>query len=93
MGHTAVEIAHSFDLGGLGRPSELLRDVASATALSLDHASLAHFHHASETISHKAMIVGAGSMKRLNLSKTSELGCAVAASHNQLRGFFVTVRL
>lgn len=80
MSHATVEITHSFDLGGLGRLSKLLRDVASATALPLDHASLTHLHHVSKMISHEAMIVGTGSMKRLDLSEISEFGRAVAAS-------------
>jgi hypothetical protein len=66
LGHAAVEIAHSFDLGGFRRPSELLRDIATAAALSFDHTTLAHLHHSGEMISHKAMIGGAGRMKRLD---------------------------
>lgn len=74
-----VEIAHSFDLGSFRRSSEFLRDVVTTSALAFDHASLAHLHHASKAVPHKAMIVGVGSVERLDLSETSELRCAVAA--------------
>ena len=80
MGHASVEVAHSFDLSGFRRPSELLRDITTTTALSFDHTTLAHLHHSREMISHKAMIGGAGRMKRLDFREGSELGRAVAAS-------------
>jgi len=80
LGHTAVEVTHSFDLDGFCRPSELLRDITTATALSFYHTSLTHLYHSREMILHKAMISGTGRMKRLNFRKTPELGRAVAAS-------------
>ena len=80
MGHAAVEIAHSFDLGGFRRPSELLRDVATTTALSFDHAPFAHFHHSGKMVSYETMVDSARRMKRLDCRETSELDRAVAAS-------------
>lgn len=80
MGHAAIEVTHSFDLGGFGRSSELLRDITSTATLSFDHTSLAHLHYSSEMISHKAMVSGAGRMKRLDFREAPELSRAVAAS-------------
>ena len=80
MSHTAVKVAHSFNLGGFRRPSELLCDITTATALSLDHTAFTHLHRANEMIFYKVVVGGAGCMKRLDFREVSELGRTIATS-------------